>query len=112
MTTHYNYVAYFPRSRRLKVGITSNPERRAREYRQEANRHGLGLVAFFRGHAQYKGVARLVEQSIRDSLRCAVIKNHYEWFAGDRETLTAFLEMTVRIQDEVQALLHVETANA
>lgn len=112
MKTHFNYVAYFPTTSRIKIGITSNPDRRAREYGQEALRHGLGNISFCRGASQFKGVARMVEQSIRDNLKAAALAPHREWFEGDPETFCAFIDMTTRLQRETRNLLDVKVVNA
>ena len=112
MRTHFNYVAYFPATSRIKIGITSNPERRAREYGQEAFRHGLGNISFCRGSSQFKGVARMVEQSIRDNLKNAALAPHHEWFQGDPEAFCAFIDMTTRLQRQTRNLLGVEAVNA
>ena len=112
MKTHYNYVAYFPRTNRIKIGMTGNPDKRVTFYRQEVGHHGIGHVAFVRGDAQEKLVTTLVEQTMRDRLRGLAIKGHFEWFIGDVEDFRAAIAMTAELQKEVHSQLYEESAHA
>lgn len=108
----YNYVAYFPQTGRIKVGITSNLQKRISYYRQEARRHDLGNVTFTCGRKQYKGLARTVETELCRALKPWSVPRHREWFVGDYEAFEKVTALTRRMQAEMRDAFGLEVANA
>ena len=106
MKTLRNYVVWYPRTKRIKVGVTSNFAERLKYYRQESARHDLGYVngeAFLPLPAV---LARGIEADICRALKPGVIPGHREWFLGDGDTYIAFVEMTRRMHAQITAAMN------
>lgn len=108
----FNYVAYFPQTWRIKIGITGNIRKRISYYRQEARRHDLGTVTVTCGRKHYKGLARIVETELCRALKPWAVPRHREWFVGDYDTFQAIDALTKRMQAEMREAFGAESANA
>ena len=108
----FNYVAFFPETGRIKVGITTDIRKRMSYYKQEARRHDLGNVTFTCGRRNCKGVARMVETELCRALKPWAVPRHREWFVGDYEAFTAVDALTKRMQKQLREAFGMEVANA
>ncbi len=107
-----NYVVWYPRTNRIKVGVTSNFKDRLQYYRQESARHDLGYVTGRALDPLPAGLARGIENDICRALKSCVIPGHREWFLGNQETYDAFVEMTKRMHAELTAVMNGDVEHA
>lgn len=100
----YVYLIMFSNNR-IKIGVTGNLKKRFSYYKQEAVRHDLKIV---RQESHYivhgKSAAFDIESIVCREYKNASIKNHREWFIGDRL-------MYVFLCSRVQQLASFETAS-
>lgn len=83
---------------RIKVGITSDWRERSKYYRQEARRHGFGIVAY-RPSSWFvsKKEALRIERNFCKLYKDICINNHREWFYGDYEKMERMVRMLDRL---------------
>lgn len=99
-----NYVVYMPRLRQIKIGRTSNAERRFNEIGRMASRFGETEMSCMTSQA-LKGIATITETELRRKYRALACNGGYEWFSGDESSFAMFCEETKLIQQQLAAAL-------
>lgn len=94
LTQHHNYVLCFADGR-IKIGRSGNFKRRLRE-----------LGGFYNeGRPVSRAVALAVETVLRRRLRAFALPGTHEWFYGPKRVAAEIVNLTARLQTEVEALL-------
>ena len=89
-----NYVVWYQKTGRLKIGVTADMKKRMSYYAQESARHNLGEIIHFSYKPGREDLARFVERSICHSLKEKAIAGHREWFIGGKDEFKHLIKIT------------------
>ena len=105
--TYFNYAIYFPECNQIKIGRTSDLNRRLNEHVRLARKLGYTKVSYAYSETQSKAVAQVTELEIRRGMRDCAIPGSCEWFSGGLGAFSSIARLTRLKQAQVSKLLAV-----
>lgn len=102
--SYCNYVIYMPTIQQIKIGRTSNAQRRIKEIGRIAAKRGETTMQYMTSAAM-KGIATITETELRRNWRMWSQDGSYEWLVGGALDFQRLCAQTRSIQKEVADLL-------
>lgn len=105
--TYFNYAIHFPECNQIKIGRTSDLNRRVKDHARLARKLGYTKVVYAYAETKSKAVAKATELEIRRGMRECAVPGSYEWFSGNRDAFSSVARLTRLKQAQVAKLLAV-----